>query len=113
MQKAADVMNDLLRWLVLGSVGVVAALTVGSISSERGTLADSILSRGINRYQYFLAKWHARVFCVVGTVFVIGLGMLLVSYFKLSDNLSLGGSMTALAVVAAMLAVVASFGVAL
>jgi hypothetical protein len=36
-----------------------------------------------------------------------------VSYFKLSDNLSLGGSLTALAVVAAMLAVVASFGVAL
>jgi ABC-2 type transport system permease protein len=113
IQNAAEVMNDLLRWVVLGSVALVAALTVGAISSERGTLADSILSRGINRYQYFLAKWHARVASVVGTVAVLGLLMLIVSYFKLSDSLSLGGSLTALSVVAALLAVVVSFGVAL
>ena len=45
IQNAAEVMHDLLRWIVLGSVALVAALTVGAISSERGTLADSILSR--------------------------------------------------------------------
>src|SRR5438045_2331538 len=39
IQKAAEVMDDLLRWMVLGSVAMVAALTVGAISSERGTLA--------------------------------------------------------------------------
>src|SRR5262249_22413659 len=60
VQQAADVMNDLLRWVVLGSVALIAALAVGSISAERGTLADSVLSRGISRYQYFLAKFHAR-----------------------------------------------------
>src|SRR5947209_326365 len=38
IQNAAKVMNDLLRWVVLGSVALVAALTVGAISSERGTL---------------------------------------------------------------------------
>jgi hypothetical protein len=113
IQNAAGVMNDLLRLLVLGSVALVGALTVGAISSERGTLADSILSRGINRYQYFLAKWHARLAGVVGTVFVLGAAMLLVSYFRLADNLSLGGSLTALAVVAAILGVVVSIGIAL
>src|SRR5207248_7533850 len=54
IQPATLVMSDLIRWIVMGSAAVIAALTVGSISSERGTLADSVLSRGISRYQYFI-----------------------------------------------------------
>src|SRR4051812_34672850 len=65
IQQAAVIMSDLLRWVVLGSVALIAALTVGCISSERGTLADSVLSRGISRYQYYLAKWHARLASVL------------------------------------------------
>src|SRR5262245_29814665 len=52
LQGASVLIGDLLRWTVLGSVTLVVFLTVGSVTSERGTLADSVLSRGISRYQY-------------------------------------------------------------
>ena len=47
IQPATMVMSDLIRWVVMGSAAVIAALTVGSISAERGTLADSVLKLGI------------------------------------------------------------------
>ena len=34
-------------------------------------MADSVVSRGISRYQYFLGKWHSRLVVVLGTFFVI------------------------------------------
>jgi hypothetical protein len=113
VQEANIVMSDLLRWLVLGSAAVIAAITVGSISSERGTLADSVLSRGISRYQYFLAKWHARAIAVVGTFLVLGAVMLVASHFLLHENLDLGGSLAALLQVSALFFFVASAGVTL
>ena len=113
IQSASLVMSDLLRWLVLGSVALIAALTVGCISSERGTLADSVLSRGISRYQYFLAKWHARLAAVLGTFGFLASLMLIASYFLLHENLSLTGGIAALLLIAAFFAVVVSFGVAL
>ena len=58
-------LSDLLRWTLLGSVRFIVVLSAGSISSERGTLADSVLSRGISRHQYFLGKWHARLASVM------------------------------------------------
>ncbi len=48
-QSASTFMSDLLRWTVLGSVTLIVVMTAGSISSERGTMADSVLSRGISR----------------------------------------------------------------
>jgi len=114
VQQAADVMNDLLRWVVLGSVAMIAALAVGSISAERGTLADSVLSRGISRYQYFLAKFHSRLVCVLGTIMFLGMLMLTGCYAMLSEEkLSLAGGLMALVVVAALLMVVVSCGVTL
>ena len=114
MVHASDVTADLIRWVVMGgSVAVIAALSVGSISAERGTLADSVLSRGISRYQYFMAKWHARLVSVLGTVLVLGVAMILASRFLLHDNLTLIGSSVALVLIGAMLMVVISGGVTL
>src|ERR1700736_2515565 len=70
VQPASDLMSDLLRWTVLGSVTLIIVLTAGSISAERGTAADSVLSRGISRYQYFLGKWHSRLVSILGTFFL-------------------------------------------
>jgi ABC-2 type transport system permease protein len=113
IQPASLVMSDLIRWIVMGSAAVIAALTVGSISSERGTLADSVLSRGISRYQYFLAKWHARLAGVVGTFLAMGALMLIASHFMLHENLSLSGSLVCLTMVAGLFGMVASAGVTL
>jgi hypothetical protein len=111
VQHASTLISDLLRWCVFGSVTLIIVLTAGSISSERGTLADSVLSRGISRYQYFLGKWHARLVTVLGTFLVIGLAALTGSLFLLHEDLSWAGSLIALATVAALLAVVISGGV--
>jgi ABC-type transport system involved in multi-copper enzyme maturation permease subunit len=111
IQPASLLVSDLLRWTVLGSVTLIIVLTAGSISSERGTLADSVLSRGISRYQYFLGKWHARLAAVLGTFLVMGAAALAGSYFLLHEDLSPDGSAVALLTVAALLAAVISCGV--
>src|SRR5271163_3709252 len=52
VQPASELTSDLLRWIVLGSVTLIIILTAGTISQERGTMADSVLCRGISRHQY-------------------------------------------------------------
>src|SRR5215471_4770960 len=111
IQPASALISDLLRWTVVGSVTLIIVLTVGSIAAERGTLADSVLSRGISRYQYFLGKWHARLATVLSTFFVMGVLWLAASHFLLHEDVRLSGAFMALVTVAALLAAVISFGV--
>src|SRR3954471_5713047 len=89
---ASTLVSDLLRWGVFGSVTLIIALTGGSISSERGTMADSVLSRGISRYQYFLGKWHARLVAVLCTFVLMAVVALAGSFFFLHKDLSLVGT---------------------
>ena len=70
-QSAAAQSGDLFRIMVVGSLALVVVLAVSAISSESGTVADSVLSRGISRHQYFLAKWHARLVVVTATFAVL------------------------------------------
>jgi ABC-type transport system involved in multi-copper enzyme maturation permease subunit len=112
VQPAPDMISDLMNWVAFGSVTLVIALTAGAICSERGTMADSVLSRGISRYQYFLGKWHARLAVVLGTFLVIAVLALIAAFLMLhSDSLSLAGSGMALVTVAAILVLVITFGV--
>jgi hypothetical protein len=111
VQRASLVVGDLLRWTLLGSTLLVVVLTVGGIAAERGTLADSVLSRGISRYQYFFAKLHARLACVLLTFTLLTAGVLIASHFLVHEDLSLDGSLVALGALAALLAVVAACGV--
>jgi ABC-type transport system involved in multi-copper enzyme maturation permease subunit len=110
-QPASKLVSDLLRWTLLGSVTLIIVLTAGCISSERGTMADSVLSRGISRYQYFMGKWHARLATILCTFLLLGAFTLIGSFFLLHDDLSLMGSLVALAMVAVLLAAVISCGV--
>ena len=112
VQLASTLMTHLLRWAVLGSVTLIVILTAGSICAERGTLADSVLSRGISRYQYFCAKWHARLATIIGTFLVLGVAAVAGSYCFLQEDLSLVGSAVALLSVACLFVVVISCGVA-
>src|SRR5947209_13930170 len=43
IQHASHLVGDLLRWGLLGSGLLVVVLTVGGVSAERGSLADSVL----------------------------------------------------------------------
>jgi hypothetical protein len=111
VQKASSYVCDLLRWSVVGSVALVVALACSAISSERGILADSVLSRGISRYQYFLGKWHARIVAVVGTFLVMGVAAYLGSTLLLHEDISLIGYLVALATITAILVAVTTCGV--
>jgi ABC-2 type transport system permease protein len=111
-QPAAVHTSDLLRAVSLGSLALIVVLCVSAISSERGTLADSVLSRGISRYQYFLAKWHARTVVVVSTFMAMALVMLALFHFLLTDDLTLGGCLAAVVTISAILAAVVAMGVA-
>jgi putative exporter of polyketide antibiotics len=114
-QSAAAQCGDLFRMMVVGSLALVVVLAVSAISSEKGTVADSILSRGISRHQYFLAKWHARLVVVTATFALLGAGVLLGGYFLFrsdaESDLTLMGGLAAIVAVVAVLAVIVSWGV--
>jgi ABC-type transport system involved in multi-copper enzyme maturation permease subunit len=112
VQTASRHITELVTWTVAASLSLVVVLAVGSISGERGTLADSVLSRGISRHQYFLAKWHARLFVVLVTYFLVGGLSLIGSYLLLQEDLSFSGCMAALGAMLALLTAVVSLGVA-
>jgi hypothetical protein len=112
VQPAAMHTSDLLRAIALGSLALIVVLCVSSISSERGTLADSVLSRGISRYQYFLAKWHARTVVVVVTFAFLATVMLGGFHLLLEDDLSFSGCLAAVVTISALLAAVVAMGVA-
>jgi ABC-2 type transport system permease protein len=112
IQDASKLMSDLLRWSVYGSATLIIVLTAGCISSERGTLADSVLSRGISRFQYFLGKWHSRLATVLGTYLVLGIVAIAGSFCLLHEDLSMSGCIVALVTVGALLAAVVTGGVA-
>jgi ABC-2 type transport system permease protein len=109
-----EMVGDLLSWTVWGSVTLIIVLTGGAICSERGMMADAVLSRGTSRFQYFLGKWHARLVTILGTFFVLALVAVVGSLFLLqSENLALSGCLVALLTVAALLVVVVTCGVAI
>lgn len=112
VQHASKVFSHLLQGTVLGSIAFVVVLTAGCIASERGTLADSVLSRGISRYQYFLGKWHARLASVLGAYLILSLLALVGSLVFVHEDVTVDGSLIALATVGALLGAVVTAGVA-
>jgi ABC-2 type transport system permease protein len=111
VESASLNISNLLRYIVLGSAVIICVLTAGSITSERGTMADSVLSRGISRYQYFLGKLHARLVTVTGTFLVLGTLIMISAWFLLEEDLSWRGGLVALAMVAVLLGAVITCGV--
>ncbi len=112
VQHAPETVGDLLHWVIYGGVTLIIALTAGTICSERGTMADSVLSRGISRYQYFLGKWHSRLMLVLATYFIKAGLALAGSYYMLhSEALTIDGCCVAMLIVASMLFFVVTIGV--
>lgn len=111
VQAASEQTGNLVRGLVAGSLALVALLAVSGISAERSTVADAVLSRGISRYQYFLAKWHARLGVVLATFVLLSATVLIAHHFLLDPDLTLTGGIAAGLLVAAGLTVIVSWGV--
>jgi hypothetical protein len=134
----SHVLRELLKYYVVVWVSFVIVLTGGAISSELGVVADSVLSRGISRWQYFLGKWTARVTAVLVVYLVVMIPVTLVLWLSRTseardapaviaavletadapaempaNTINLGGACLGLAEVALVLAFVVSCGVAL
>lgn len=106
------VISNLLQWTALGTVTLVVAFTSGAIATERGSLADSILCRGISRYQYFLAKLHSRLISVLGTFLLLTLGVITFAGLAFPGILTFWGCIAVVGALAAILTTVVCFGVA-
>ena len=111
VQSASVQTGDLLRGLVVASLALVALLAVSGIGSERGSVADAVLSRGISRHQYFLAKWHARLVVILATFAILSGVVLVAHHFLFDPDLTFLGGLVAITLVAAVLWVVISWGV--
>ncbi len=112
LQHAPETIGRLLHWIMFGSITLIIVLTAGTITAELGTMADSVLSRGISRHQYFLGKWHSRLAVVMATFFTKAIVAVGGAFFLLhSDALTLHGSFAALVVVASLLVFVVTCGV--
>lgn len=110
-QLASAHSGNMLRGLLIGSLGLVALLAVSAVGGERTTVADAVLSRGISRHQFYLAKWHSRLAVILGTFLALASGSLAAHHFFLDRDLSLNGGVVAVAEVTAILAVVVTVGV--
>jgi ABC-type transport system involved in multi-copper enzyme maturation permease subunit len=137
----AHTLRELLKFYIVIWVSFIIVLTGGTISSELGVVADSVLSRGISRWQYFLGKWTGRLTAVLGVYLLVIVPTALVLWISsgsgkpaaevvaqaefdseetgaepaplvLQRALSLGGVAFAVAEVAALLALVVTCGIA-
>lgn len=114
IQPAPELVHDLINWIVWGSITLIIVLTASAICGERGTMADSVLSRGISRTQYFLGKFHSRLFVILGTFLVLALGAMTAAMLVLdSESLSIMGCFMALAVVASILTMIVACSVSI
>jgi hypothetical protein len=111
VQHASNVTGDLLRWPLMGTVLLVVVMAVSAMTAERGTLADSVLSRGISRRQYFMAKLHSRLFSVLFTFLAMTSVVLTISHFLLHEDLALDGSIAGLAALGSLMILIITCGV--
>jgi len=112
VQSASEQTGILIRTIGYVTVAFVSLIAVVGIGGERTTVADSILSRGISRTQYYLAKWHARTLVVFGTFAVLAAAILTAYHYLLEPDLTLRGGIAATLMAGAALAAVMAWGVA-
>lgn len=105
------VIANLLHWTALGTVTLVVAFTSGAIATERGTLADAVLCRGISRYQYFLAKLHARLLSVLGTYLMLTILVIGTAAFAFPGLVTTTGCLAAMTAIGAILTAITCCGV--
>ena len=105
------VVAKLLHSVALATVTLVVAFCSGAIATERGSLADSVLCRGISRYQYYFAKLHSRLISSLLTFFMLTTLVMSVAMFVFPGLMTFSGCFAALFALASVLAAVISISV--
>ncbi|MCS7167108.1 MAG: ABC transporter permease [Gemmatales bacterium] len=112
VQSASSILAELCQASLIIGPTLMILLSAGTIAGERGTLADSVLSRGISRYAYFFGKWLGRLAALLGGLLLLGLIVWFLAYVLLRhEDLSFLGTLWALALLLSVLAAIATIGV--
>ncbi len=92
---------------------VIIGITASTVSSETGELADSIMSKSVQRHDYILAKFASRILYVLVIFFMI-IGISVVGSVRMGgDEYELIGLISAIMFAALALVMLTSLGVAL
>ena len=110
VQSASEQTGVLLRAVSMVTLAFVSLVGVIAIGGERCSLAASVLSRVISRYQYFAAKWHARTLMVLAGFAVLSTLVLTAYHFLLEPDITLNGGIAATIVALSGLAAMVAWG---
>lgn len=106
-------MSELSKGLAGACLFMIALISATTISGERLAMAESVLCRGISRYQYYLAKWHARLFSITITFSLLSIIILVTYHYLLASDITRQGAVMALGMILSIIFAVVSVGVAL
>jgi ABC-2 type transport system permease protein len=112
VQFASVHVGDFLQYSIIFGAALCAIFAAGAIAGERGTMTDSILSRGVARWHYYLGKWAARQFTIVGGFLAVGLLFMVACVFLLRSDLSFYHCLVALILAGSVLALMVSLTIA-
>ena len=92
---------------------LIIGITASAVSSETGELADSIMSKAVQRHEYMMAKFTSRIMYVM-TIYLLISGVLVGASTRLMENdYDTSGLVTALLLVALALIMLTTLGVTL
>lgn len=111
-QTASDLAAKSLRLHLILCSGLVILLCAGSIPGESIYAAESILCRGVSRWQYYLGKIASRTLVSVVTFLLLSAPVIALSAARLENDLDWNGVLFALKVGAYFVAGVALVSVA-
>ncbi|MFO0949098.1 MAG: hypothetical protein U1D30_24835 [Planctomycetota bacterium] len=109
---ASQLAGKLLRVHLLLWTSFVIALGASSISGEADSAPESILCRGISRWEYYLGKCFSRMLAVVGLFLLLTVPAIGVSCLRLENDLTWLGVWRSVSTVAMVLAGIAAISVA-
>jgi hypothetical protein len=101
---AAKLVGKLLALNIIVWASFVIAIGATAVSAEADVASDSILCRGVSRWQYYLAKCCARVLAVIGLFLLLTIPSAILIAYRLPNDLSFGGTWLAVKTVAYVLA---------
>ncbi|GBD36390.1 hypothetical protein HRbin36_01514 [bacterium HR36] len=112
VQPASALVAELFQASLILGPTLMVILSAGTITAERGTLADSVLSRGISRFAYFLGKWQGRLAALLSGWLALGAIVIFLAWVLLRhEDLSLLGSCWALGLLVSVLAAIGAVGI--
>ncbi len=111
LQNTSTLVSELMQMSLWIGTTIVIILCAGTIATERDVLAETILSRGVSRWQYFLGKWHARWLAILGGFALLTGLVVAVCLLLLKNDLHPQGLLFAFGLVACLLTVVITFGI--